>query len=119
MIKNMNEQERREAALASFGGEVLGATEVASREVRQMLSVRMEPELIGGLREIADARGVKVSDVLREAAAKVVTEYHKQEVTFQRTWATVANFELKPIVVVSQWAGQPAHGMTYHQEQSA
>ena len=78
MIENMikSEREHREEALAAFGGEVEpGAREVTGRELKQMISVRIEPDLIAGLRAVADSRGVKVSDLLREAAAKLVEDH--------------------------------------------
>jgi Arc/MetJ-type ribon-helix-helix transcriptional regulator len=88
MIKIMNnqnsERERREAALAALGGDIVDeAREVAGREIRQMVSVRVEPELISALREIAVSRGVNVSDLLREAAAKMVADYRTPTVSMR------------------------------------
>lgn len=86
MNENNNEHERREAALAALGGNVeSGAREVPGREIRQMVSVRIESDLVSGLREIANVRGVKVSDLLREAAAKLVADYRTPTVQV-RAW---------------------------------
>ncbi len=40
----------------------------------QMVSVRLEAELVGALRQLATSRGVSLSDVLRRGAELVVGE---------------------------------------------
>lgn len=85
----MNERERREAALASLGGEVLSAREIAPRETLQMLSVRLEPSLIAALRQVADQRGKKVSDVVRDAITDLVRAESAGD-GWLNTWVTIA-----------------------------
>lgn len=104
-MANMNEQERREAALAAMGGEVLGAREVPAKDILQMLSVRMEPDLIGDLRAVAESRGLKVSELLREAATRLVTEYRQQQV-HMTTWSHVQSFRIDPMIAISPFGGQ-------------
>ncbi len=65
--KRADEHRRREAAQAATA-EVLGGREVPPRSLKQMLSLRLEPELLRDLRHFADAHGLSVSDVLRQAA---------------------------------------------------
>lgn len=90
----MNERERREAALASLGGEVLSAREVSPRETLQMLSVRLEPSLIAALRRVADQRGKKVSDIVRDAITDVVMAENSGD-GWLSTWVTVAEPTIK------------------------
>lgn len=75
----MSEQERRALAQASAGGDVEpGAREIPPTTIRQMLSVRIEPQLIRELRQVARARGVTVSDLLRQAASDLVEAQGRQ-----------------------------------------
>ena len=62
-----DERRRREAAQAGTA-EVQGGQAVPPRALKQMLSVRLEPRLLRGLRLYADERDLSVSDVLRQAA---------------------------------------------------
>ena len=66
-----DERRRREAALAGTA-KVEGGEEVRSRELKQMLSLRLEPQLLQELREFAEQRGLSVSDVLRQAAVDLL-----------------------------------------------
>lgn len=114
MIKDMNSQPdeiaRREKALAALGGEVEGdARVVAGREIMQMLSVRVEPDLIVSLREIADLRGVKVSDLMREAAARLVSEFRIPNVSV-KTWPSSSTFTMKPLVALRGGVGTSIFG---------
>ena len=102
-IENMakSERERREEALSSLGGEVEGAArEIQGRDLKQMLSVRMEADLIAELREMADKRGVKVSDLVREAVAKLVSEYELPTIQI-RSLTISQSASLKPIITMS------------------
>lgn len=107
------ERERREAAQAHKGeaAEVVGP--VAPRDMRQMLSVRVEGELAGQLRQLARTMGISVSDLLREAAAKVVEEHARQMVTL-RVHAGEAPGGLRP--PGSVW--EPRFNVTYWDEQA-
>jgi predicted transcriptional regulator len=107
MAMHMDEQQRREAALASLGGDVIDAREIAPREVRQMISVRVEPRLVGDLREIAEARGAKVSDLLREAVTRFVAEFRSQPIQVA-TWAMPEAIRLEPMVAFSSFSASPS-----------
>ena len=64
-----DERRRREAAQAGTA-EVLAGQEVRPRALKQMLSLRLEPELLRDLRLFADEHDISVSDVLRQAAVE-------------------------------------------------
>jgi len=68
-----NEIARRERAQAHAGEVVSGSGKRGKpRRMAQMVSVRLDGELISTLRTIAEQRGVTVSDLLREGAEQVV-----------------------------------------------
>lgn len=67
-----DEKRRREAAQAHTAEVEPGGHEVAGRSIRQMVSVRLEAQLLKDLRELAETRGESVSDLLREAAVELV-----------------------------------------------
>jgi hypothetical protein len=65
--KRADEHRRREAAQAATA-EVGGGREIPPRSLNQMVSLRLEPQLLRDLRLFADAHDLSVSDVLRQAA---------------------------------------------------
>src|SRR5215213_6829821 len=68
-----NEVARRERAQAHAGEVVSGSGKRGkSRRMGQMVSVRLDGELVSRLRAIAEQRGVTVSDLLREGSELVV-----------------------------------------------
>lgn len=68
-----NEIARRERAQAHAGEVVPGSGKRGTpRRMAQMVSVRLDGELVSTLRTIAEQRGVTVSDLLREGAEQVV-----------------------------------------------
>ena len=68
-----NEVARRERAQAHAGEVVSGSGKRGKpRRMGQMVSVRLDGELVSTLRAIAEQRGVTVSDLLREGAELVV-----------------------------------------------
>ncbi len=108
--KMLSDRERREAAQASAGiGVEPGAREVRPREIRQMVSVRMEPELVRELRAIADSQGLKVSDLLRSAAANLVSEHARQQVAVRLVPSTDST--TVPLrIAYRYWDGHAARG---------
>lgn len=71
--RDMNEHERRELANAHRGDMLVGpATPIEPRRLDQVVSLRLEPETIAALRDIATRRGSTVSDLLREGAGMVI-----------------------------------------------
>jgi Ribbon-helix-helix protein, copG family len=70
-----SEQERRELAQQHAGEVVEGSGRVVvPRRLGQMVSVRLEPGLAEALRELANRRGISVSEALREAAIRLLED---------------------------------------------
>ncbi len=68
-----SERERRDEAQRDAESLVEQALrEVPPSDMKQVLSLRMDPQLIRSLRRIASERGTTVSELLREAASDVV-----------------------------------------------
>ena len=71
--RRQSEIARRERAQAHAGEVVVGSGKRGKpRRMAQMVSVRLDGELVSRLRAIAEQRGVTVSDLLREGAELVV-----------------------------------------------
>ena len=71
--RDMSEIERRELADAHRGEVMPGSgSPVEGRRLGQIVSVRLEPDTIVALREVANRRGVTVSDLLRDGAGMVL-----------------------------------------------
>jgi predicted DNA-binding protein len=69
MMSDMSEKERRETAYAHRGSVIEDSAEpVEPRRLDQMVSVRLQPDLLVALRRLAEERKVTVSELLREAA---------------------------------------------------
>ena len=75
-----DEKRRREAAQAITAEVEEGGYEVAGRSIKQMVSVRLEAQLLKELRELADQQDVSVSDLLRQAAVELVEHWHAKSV---------------------------------------
>ena len=86
--QRQDEIRRREAALAQTA-QVHGGRAVAPRSLNQMISLRLEPELLKSLRDMAEQSGVSVSDVLRQAAADLVARRRLATFTFSTTETSV------------------------------
>jgi predicted DNA-binding ribbon-helix-helix protein len=71
--RDMSERERRELA-NRHRGEVVpdSGTPVEGRRLAQVVSLRFEPEILATLRDIANRRGMTVSDLLREGADVII-----------------------------------------------
>ncbi len=63
------------------------------RRLDQMISVRLDPLLVAALRKLAEARGVSLSDVLREAALQLLAHEEAQNV---RTFCVEVTNETRP-----------------------
>jgi ribbon-helix-helix CopG family protein len=71
--RERSEQELRELAQQHAGEVVEGSgTAVAPRRLDQMISLRLEPELAAALRQLANRRGVTVSELLRVGALRLL-----------------------------------------------
>lgn len=56
----------------------------ASRRLDQMISARLDPALVAALKQLAEARGMSFSDVIREAAILLLArEEQKSVITFK------------------------------------
>jgi hypothetical protein len=71
-----DEKRRREAAQAGTAKVEEGGYEVAGRSIRQMVSVRLEAQLLNELRQLAEQQDASVSDLLRRAALEFVEHWH-------------------------------------------
>jgi uncharacterized protein (DUF4415 family) len=67
-----DEKRRREAAQAVTAEVEEGGYEVAGRSIKQMVSVRLEAQLLKELRQLAEQQGASISDLLRQAAVELV-----------------------------------------------
>jgi len=86
MSENASEIARREEAQAHAGEIVPGSGERGKpRRMARMMSVRLEGELIGQLREVARQRNTTVSELLREGAELVVQDAYADTVTLKVT----------------------------------
>lgn len=75
MAERLSEKERRELAEAHKDDlDVESATPVTPKRLGQMISLRLDPEVVIALRDLAVERGVSLSDLLREGAARVLAE---------------------------------------------
>jgi predicted DNA-binding ribbon-helix-helix protein len=67
-----SEQERRELAQQNAGEVIEGSGRVVTpRRLGQMVSLRLEPAVAEALRELANRRGISLSELLREAAIRL------------------------------------------------
>lgn len=108
---DMSEAERRDAAQANIA-EVEDGREVPGRVLKQMVSVRLEAQLLKELRELASQRGVSVSDLLREAAITLVENSHPAPAR-----VTVWSASRPQSIVTFGAGGQFTHGLAATSEQ--
>jgi hypothetical protein len=80
--RQQDEIRRREAAQRAKGQVVEGSGEEATpRRLDQMISVRLDPEILSGLRSLADETGRSVSDLVRAAAASMVAHRYMSPIS--------------------------------------
>ena len=89
--RDLSERERRELADAHRGEVVVDSGEpVEPRRLGQMVSLRLETETITALRDIANRRGVTLSDLLREGAGMVIAAaepaWQIMDLTYKVSW---------------------------------
>ena len=83
---NMSEIDRREEAQAHAGQIMPGSGKRGKpRRMARIVSVRLDGELIGQLREVAQQRNTTVSDLLREGAELIVQDAYAEAVTVKVT----------------------------------
>jgi hypothetical protein len=81
-----SERDRREDAIRHRGDVEAGSGSlVEPRRVPQMVSLRLDPELVRSLRKVASDRGLSLSDILREGAEMVVSSASRVRV-YWHTW---------------------------------
>jgi len=68
------EKLRRERAIAHKGVVTGSGRALEPRKLKQMISVRLDPSLVGQLRAVANARNESLSETLREAAEMLVEQ---------------------------------------------
>jgi predicted transcriptional regulator len=55
-----------------------------SRRLDQMISARLDPRLVAALKQLAEQRGISLSDLIREAALQLLArEEAKNVITFE------------------------------------
>lgn len=70
-----SERDRRETAYEHRGELAEDSAEpVTPRRLDHAVSVRLDPEVLSALRDVAESRGTTVSDLLREGAQRVLEE---------------------------------------------
>jgi hypothetical protein len=70
-----DERARRELADKHRGDVVEGsASPVVGRRLDQVISLRLEPDLVVALRNLAEQQGTTMSDLLRQGALRVLAE---------------------------------------------
>lgn len=78
-----DEVARREAAFNARGDVVEGAArDVTPRRLGQMVSLRLEADLIVALREVAERRGQSLSSLLREAASLLLAHERGSAISY-------------------------------------
>jgi predicted transcriptional regulator len=81
-----DEIERRELAQANKGRVVSrSGTPVEPRRLDQMISVRLDPDVVIGLRRLAESTGTSISELLRTAAAQLVANAQMRHVSVELT----------------------------------
>lgn len=111
MIENMSksEKERRAEALSALGGDIVSVpVEISGKEMKQMVSVRVDMDMLSALRSVANERGVKVSDLLREGAAKLLQD-SKTSTIDVRPWPVTFGVRIDPIIRISQGTWQATY----------
>ena len=84
-VQRRSERERRDEAQSNAESLVEEAgREVPRSDLKQVLSLRMDPQLIRSLRHIARERGTTVSELLRAAASQMVNATHVPTVVTYR-----------------------------------
>jgi hypothetical protein len=63
-----------------FLADDLAARMVAGRSIKQMVSVRLEAQLLKELRQLAEQQHASISDLLRQAAVELVEHRHAKSV---------------------------------------
>lgn len=78
------EAQRREQAQQHRGEVVEGSgKQVVGRSMDQMVSVRLEPDVVAQLRSLATEGSTTLSEVIRAAVAKYITSAHMREATVE------------------------------------
>jgi hypothetical protein len=74
---NNDEVRRREAAQTGIH-EVLGGREVAGRAVKQMVSARLDAQLLKELRQLAQQRDMTISGLIQQSAVELLEKTHER-----------------------------------------
>jgi uncharacterized protein (DUF4415 family) len=96
-----DEKRRREAAQASITDVEPGGHEVAGRSIKQMVSVRLDAQLLKELRELAEKQDESISDLLRQAAVELVERSRTAPVHLHYRWSKPS-----PMIATALTAGR-------------
>jgi hypothetical protein len=108
------ERALRDAAHAETGEVVVpdSGRALEPREIKQMLSVRLEPELIAGLRRLAKERGQSTSDLVREALVRLIEVESVQQVCFYDLHTSIPS-RFAAAMNVLYWDGRSMQGVAH------
>ncbi len=82
------------------------------RQIKQMLSVRLDSEVVASLRELANERHVKVADLLRDAVGALLLHANRQPVQMRLTPVATLTAPLEASVRVSYWNGEAVSALS-------
>ncbi len=91
----------RAAEPSEIDDQIVDARKVNGKEFRQMVSLRMEPNLIVALRELADTRNESLSEVIRAAAESYVRSNQPQRFRLQTTSVWEAPFVATNVLITT------------------
>jgi hypothetical protein len=113
-IDREREKALREAAIAGAGTLAVpdSGRALQPREIKQMLSARLEPELISQLRDLATKRGQSISDIVREALIGLVEDAVTPQVTFMNVELNTPH-EFPTTTQFGYWDGHRVQGVDY------
>lgn len=104
-----DELERRARAQSQRGNiEPMSGQSIEPRNLDQMLSIRLSPDLARSLRSIAEERGATLSAVIREAAVLYVDTQASNTVV---SWEVRRGNRAEPLRGMQIWSeGSPSRG---------
>ncbi len=117
--RRRSEGERREIAQRSRGQVVEGSgMPLEPRSVSQMLSLRLDPEVVRDLRGISKELGMSVSELLREATLAVIAKYRRRSVSVCIDRAETGFVGIKTLHALPTWPSMSPTEATIRSDES-
>lgn len=101
--ERLTEAQRRDLAHAHMGEVEEDAHRVVAKDLKQMISLRLDSTLAGCLREMALEQGTSVSDLLRDAALRIVEEHQSRQVSVAVTYVRALKGQALTNASISYW----------------